>query len=63
MDWNILLTYTDGTIERLYCTTRQEARDRAAWLRETWVASRVPGATVIGRPLSSVKVERTGEGV
>lgn len=55
MNWYILLTYTDGTTEKMYCTTRDEARTRARFYRSQWIGESV---TRIGKPLVSATVQK-----
>lgn len=31
MDWYVELTYADGESEPMYCTSRDEARERRRW--------------------------------
>lgn len=33
MNWKITIALADGTIDTLYCVTREEARNRARFLR------------------------------
>lgn len=35
MEWFVMLTFNNGTIERMYCTSRAEARLRRAYYLRT----------------------------
>jgi hypothetical protein len=35
MEWFVLLTFANGTSEKMYCTSRAEARERRAYYLRT----------------------------
>lgn len=48
--WQLTLTYSDNSSEKMYYTTRQEARTGSQFYRMNWMAD----GPKIGKPLVSV---------
>ena len=58
MNWYVELKYEDGSQEAMYCTTREEARERRRFYLRNSRASEEGKTWIIGKILKSATVRK-----